>query len=53
MVKTSNDKQDVWMKLTMYEWVAGKKRVEVMDREVARKEGIEFPQQKHAVIMKK
>lgn len=36
-VKTLCDKQDVQMKLTTYEWVAGKKKVEVMDSEVARK----------------
>lgn len=32
---------------------SGMKMVEVMDREVTSKEGIEFPQQKYIVMMKK
>lgn len=37
LVKALHDKQDMHMKLTRYECVAGKKRVEVMNREVSRK----------------
>jgi len=36
LVETVYDKQDVQVKLTRCEWVAGKKKGEVVDREAGR-----------------